>query len=116
MADSNPTTGSVPQSEVKQIPTTELLPNPHNPRRLFDSQPMTVLENSIKKVGILVPLTVYFDEGQKNYFILDGERRWRMCKLDRPALRSCKYRASAVAGREHRDDVSDFISTGKIGN
>lgn len=61
---------------VKKIPTNELEPNPHNPRRLFDQQPLEILENSIRKVGILVPLTVYRDSRIGTYVILDGQRRW----------------------------------------
>lgn len=64
------------QIRVRKIPTDELEPNPHNPRRLFDPQPLDVLENSIRKVGILVPLTVYQDSKTKKFVILDGQRRW----------------------------------------
>ena len=63
---------------IKTIPTNSLVPNPHNPRMLFDRRPMHVLEESIRKVGILVPLTVYWSESLKQYVILDGQRRW-MC-------------------------------------
>lgn len=62
---------------VKQIKITDLEPNPHNPRMLFDPIPMETLKENIEKVGILVPLTVY--EKAKwpgKYVILDGQRRW----------------------------------------
>jgi ParB family chromosome partitioning protein len=61
---------------VKQVPTAQLDPNPHNPRRLFDHFPLTTLQESIQRVGILVPLTVYQDSKTKRYIILDGQRRW----------------------------------------
>jgi len=61
---------------VKELLTSELEPNPHNPRCLFDTAPLKTLEESIKKVGILVPLTVYFYAKKKHYIILDGQRRW----------------------------------------
>jgi len=63
---------------VKKIPTDQLHPNPHNPRLLFDRQDMHVLRESINRVGILVPLTVYKESSSGNYRILDGQRRW-MC-------------------------------------
>lgn len=66
---------------VKEIPTDELFPNPHNPRVLFDKLPMDVLRESIKRVGILVPLTVYWETARERYVILDGQRRW-MCAKD----------------------------------
>ena len=64
------------QIRVRKIRTDELEPNPHNPRILFDQRPMEILEKSIRKVGILVPLTVYHDSQIERYVILDGQRRW----------------------------------------
>ena len=63
---------------MKKIPTKSLTPNPHNPRMLFDREPLAVLKASIEKVGILVPLTVYWRKAKKRWVILDGQRRW-MC-------------------------------------
>src|SRR5687767_7696710 len=63
---------------VKTISTDSLIPNPHNPRMLFDRAPLNVLKDSISKVNILVPLTVYWSRAHKRYIILDGQRRW-MC-------------------------------------
>ena len=63
---------------VKSVPTDSLTPNPHNPRMLFDRAPMEVLKESIDKVGILVPLTVYWGKAERRFVILDGQRRW-MC-------------------------------------
>lgn len=56
--------------------TRSLRPNPHNPRVLFDTEPLATLEASIRKVGILVPLTVYRALGSQQFTILDGQRRW----------------------------------------
>lgn len=58
------------------VPTSSLKPNPHNPRILFDELPLKTLEDSIKKVGVLVPLTVFRAAGSDKYTILDGQRRW----------------------------------------
>lgn len=66
---------------IKNIPTNQLFPNPHNPRMLFDRLPMETLRESIQKVGILVPLTVFWQEKGKKFVILDGQRRW-MCAKD----------------------------------
>lgn len=71
------------QKTLFQIPVSELSPNPHNPRLIFDQEEMDELKGSIQKVGILVPLTVYrntkpFPKSQ--YVLLDGERRWRCAK------------------------------------
>lgn len=61
---------------VKNVRVSDLTPNPHNPRMLFDRAPLQVLQDSIEKVGILVPLTVYWARAQKRFVILDGQRRW----------------------------------------
>jgi ParB/RepB/Spo0J family partition protein len=45
---------------------------------LFDKDPLSVLQDSIDKVGILVPLTVYWSDERDSFVILDGQRRW-MC-------------------------------------
>ena len=63
---------------IKMIPTNQLVPNQHNPRMLFDREPMEALKDSIHRNGILVPLTVYQDVATNRSVILDGQRRW-MC-------------------------------------
>ena len=76
-----------PQIGVKTLKTQELHPNPHNPRLLFDKKPLDILRESIQKVGILVPLTVYRDSRRSYYVILDGQRRWICAKdLELPAV------------------------------
>jgi ParB/RepB/Spo0J family partition protein len=70
---------------VTKILITHIEPNPHNPRRLFDEDPLSVLKESIDKLGVLVPITVYpkierkVDPIKDDFVILDGERRWRCC-------------------------------------
>ena len=84
MSPSNPDHDEVAAPEqigVKVIKTNQLFANTHNPRMLFDREPMKVLRESIKKVGILVPLTVYWAATRKHWTILDGQRRW-MCAKD----------------------------------
>lgn len=66
---------------VKHVPTSTLHPNPYNPRMIFDKPELDTLRESIRRVGILVPLTVYWDSKAKQHVILDGQRRW-MCAGD----------------------------------
>src|SRR5687768_10256503 len=58
------------------VATNSLIPNPHNPRMLFDRKPLDTLKESIAKVGILVPITVFRAKNADLYTILDGQRRW----------------------------------------
>lgn len=68
-------------SALRNIPPGKIKPNPENPRMIFHEKELRELLDSISKVGIKVPISVYEDGNQ--YFILDGERRWRCaCKLN----------------------------------
>jgi ParB family transcriptional regulator, chromosome partitioning protein len=69
----------MPKATLLYLTHTELKPNPNNPRRLFDPEPLRSLKESIRTHGILVPLTVYKLPAQHKYAILDGERRYRCC-------------------------------------
>ena len=64
--------------QVALLDPETLQRNPENPRLIFRQEELDALQRSIEEQGILVPLTVYRDG--KQYFILDGERRWR-CAL-----------------------------------
>jgi ParB/RepB/Spo0J family partition protein len=70
-------------AQVTNIRVDHIEKNPHNPRRLFDDEPMKILKESIKNLGVLVPLDVYPKNDIKTktkddrYVLLDGERRWR---------------------------------------
>jgi ParB-like chromosome segregation protein Spo0J len=46
-------------AKIKNIKLENIAPNPHNPRRVFDKEPLEVLQASIKRLGVLVPITVY---------------------------------------------------------
>jgi ParB family transcriptional regulator, chromosome partitioning protein len=72
--------GVLPTGRLLTLSTEELRPNPNNPRRLFDDQPLRDLKENIRTHGVLVPITVYQIPGQERYAILDGERRFRCCR------------------------------------
>lgn len=52
--------------------------NPDNPRLVFREEEMTQLMESIREVGIKVPISLY--ESGKRFVLIDGERRWRCAK------------------------------------
>lgn len=65
---------------LKQLKVSEIGPNPHNPRLIFDEKDLEDLKDSIRNAGILVPITVYENDDPSifdKYVLLDGERRWR---------------------------------------
>lgn len=63
--------------QLLEVNPDQIRKNPDNPRMIFREDEMNELLESIAKVGIQVPITVYEDKG---YVILDGERRWRCSK------------------------------------
>ncbi len=70
---------------VREIPVTEIRPNPFQPRKSFDSTTLDELKTSIAEYGVLVPVIVRRrDDG---YELIAGERRWRACAaLLRPTI------------------------------
>ncbi len=64
---------------VHKLAVTDLLPNPEQPRTVFDDDMLAELAISIKQYGILQPL-VATPSGDR-YHIIAGERRWRAAKI-----------------------------------
>jgi len=62
------------------IPIQSILPNPEQPRRLFDETALDEMAQSIKENGIIQPVVVE-DVGDGTYILHDGERRWRAAQL-----------------------------------
>lgn len=62
-------------SNVLHIPPMSIIPNPSQPRRIFDSESLNSLTDSIRRVGVICPLIVRrTDDG---YELIAGERRLR---------------------------------------
>ena len=57
-----------------------LKPNPHQPRKDFDDDALAELAASIKAHGIVQPILIE-PAGEKNFYIIAGERRTRAAKL-----------------------------------
>lgn len=60
---------------VINIPTTQIIPNKFQPRRVFDKDALTELADSITQYGILQPIVVR--KVADGYEMVAGERRWR---------------------------------------
>ncbi|MBQ9631040.1 MAG: ParB/RepB/Spo0J family partition protein [Treponema sp.] len=54
--------------------------NPRQPRQEFDEQALQELSNSIKEHGVVQPIIIE-PAGEKNFFIIAGERRARAAKM-----------------------------------
>ena len=60
---------------VQKILISDIVPNPDQPRRVFDEQALEELSDSIKQHGVVQPIIVIRHNNQ--YRIVAGERRWR---------------------------------------
>ncbi|MCD7944114.1 MAG: ParB/RepB/Spo0J family partition protein [Clostridia bacterium] len=63
-----------------EVPVEALVPNPRQPRKVFDKEKLKALSESIRRYGILQPLTVRRN-GTGSYEIIAGERRWQAARL-----------------------------------
>ncbi len=67
---------------LEQLNLDQLVPNPGQPRSIFDDSELRQLADSITANGILQPILVRPDpQGTGSYQIVAGERRWRAAQL-----------------------------------
>ena len=59
-----------------ELPLDAVVPNPRQPRQVFDEQDMAELVHSIREVGLLQPVVVR-ETSPGVYELIMGERRWR---------------------------------------
>ena len=64
---------------VEEMDIELIIPNPEQPRKNFDEYLLNELAISIKRYGVIQPITVV-KNGLK-YIIIAGERRYRACKI-----------------------------------
>lgn len=67
-------------SRMEEIDIKSIIPNPKQPRTIFDDDALEELADSIATLGLIQPITVRKEENGK-YIIISGERRWRASKL-----------------------------------
>ncbi len=65
--------------EILFLPTDSILPNPAQPRQSFEKEAIDALADSIRRYGILQPLSVRLC-GTGRYELIAGERRLRAAK------------------------------------
>lgn len=67
----------MPKSEVYTLQMDSIFPNPNNKLKIRD---LDVLQDNIKKFGVLSPVTVYWDSKKLGYVLISGHRRYEACK------------------------------------
>jgi ParB family chromosome partitioning protein len=66
----------VPGARFAELPVESIVPNPKQPRQVFDEEALEELKTSIQEVGFLQPIVVR-RLGADRYELVMGERRWR---------------------------------------
>jgi len=62
-----------------QLPVEKVVPNPGQPRQVFDDDSLGSLADSIKTAGLMQPIVVR--ASGEGYEIIAGERRWRAASI-----------------------------------
>ena len=71
--------GSDDSSVLRDLPISQIVPNPHQPRRHFDEERLGGLTASVRELGVLQPVLVR-SVGDDRYELIAGERRWRAAR------------------------------------
>jgi ParB family chromosome partitioning protein len=123
-----------PFGKVAALPISRILPNPAQPRRDFDDEALLKLADSIRRHGILQPLTVrqadevprddgtFGRKAEHLYELIAGERRLRAAKVaglrEVPCLiceASDRHSAElALVENLQREDLNPFEQAGAI--
>jgi ParB family transcriptional regulator, chromosome partitioning protein len=99
---------------TSQLPLTDIVPNPWQPRRVFNEAKLSELAESIREVGLMQPIVVRRVESA--YQIVAGERRWRAHKiLGAEHIKTVVIECSdqdmivlALVENMDRDDLTDY--------
>lgn len=62
-------------ARYQEIPVGEIIPNPKQPRQVFDEDELAELVHSIREFGLLQPIVVR--DTRDGFELIMGERRWR---------------------------------------
>jgi ParB family transcriptional regulator, chromosome partitioning protein len=69
----------VPGAQLREVPVEEVMPNPKQPRQVFDDEALDELTHSVREFGLLQPIVVR--EGPDGgYELIMGERRLRAAR------------------------------------
>ena len=66
--------------ELRNVHVELIAPNPDQPRKRFDPEPLQALADSLQERGVLQPVLVRPRAGGR-YELVAGERRWRAAQL-----------------------------------
>jgi ParB family chromosome partitioning protein len=68
------------REELREVPVGSISPNPRQPRRRFEEEPLQALAGSLGERGVLQPVLVR-PKPEGTYELIAGERRWRAAQI-----------------------------------
>ena len=97
---------------VKEIEIDKIIPNPYQPRKIFDEKSLKELANSIKQQGLIQPVIIVRDDNE--FILIAGERRLRAHKiLKKDKIKAIiidfdltKFREYAIIENLQREDLN----------
>lgn len=66
-------------SQLREIPLVDIMPDPDQPRRLFDEDALRELAASVQAHGVVQPIVV--TPNKDKFMLVAGERRWRAAHI-----------------------------------
>jgi ParB family chromosome partitioning protein len=76
-------TVGVPGAQLREVAVGDVVPNPKQPRQVFDDEALEELTHSVREFGLLQPIVVresLLDDGRTGYELIMGERRLRAAR------------------------------------
>ncbi|SFT99109.1 chromosome partitioning protein, ParB family [Geodermatophilus amargosae] len=90
-------TVGVPGAQLREVSVTDVVPNPRQPRQVFDDEALEELTYSVREFGLLQPIVVR-ERGEGGYELIMGERRLR-------AARAAELETVPAIVRDTEDDA-----------
>ncbi|NEK84912.1 ParB/RepB/Spo0J family partition protein [Blastococcus saxobsidens] len=69
----------VPGAQLREVAVDDVVPNPKQPRQVFDDEALEELTHSVREFGLLQPIVVR-EAGEGRYELIMGERRLRAAR------------------------------------
>jgi len=91
------------KNRIREIEISKIIPNPDQPRSVFDEHEIKGLAESIKAVGLIQPIIVRENKGE--FIIVAGERRYRACSL----IEMKKVKAIVIEANEEQNFTMALI-------
>ncbi len=73
----------VPGAQLREVAVDDVVPNPRQPRQVFDDEALEELSHSVREFGLLQPIVVRertLEDGRTGYELIMGERRLRAAR------------------------------------